>query len=127
MAEQNEQGTGAATESNAAAPTAPAPDGGTRTGDTRPAARSAAAPKPARAAAKPAAPPVAPTPLDAAALAQLQQEREREAARASEDARAITAAHEVEGGRYVVGDRVVDANGEPIKEKRAAKRDEDEE
>jgi hypothetical protein len=46
---------------------------------------------------------------------------------ANAEAERVTAEHEaVEGGRYKVGDQFVDANGEPIKARKAADKADDE-
>lgn len=49
------------------------------------------------------------------------QAQQRELAQIADEAREITETHETEGGRYLVGGRFVDANGEPIKEKKSKK------
>jgi hypothetical protein len=61
------------------------------------------------------------------ANAEAERRRLDEMNRAAVEAERVTAEHEaVEGGRYKVGDQFVDANGEPIKARKAADKADDE-
>ena len=67
---------------------------------------------------------VANAPVVVAVTPAQQQRAQRAVSRTAAQAERTERQHEVEGGRYLVGDQFVDANGEPVKEKRAEK-DED--
>jgi hypothetical protein len=54
----------------------------------------------------------------------IQPDRAAEGARAIEEGRALQMDTTVPGGRYRVGDQIVDANGEPIKDDKDAKDEE---
>lgn len=53
-----------------------------------------------------------------AAMADAEAQRQARAAEVADEAKAITEDHEVAGGRYLVGDQLVDAEGKPIKGKK---------